>query len=260
MTYYNNGYLYDLLDGQDFSQDKLDYCLSLIQKPASHIADIACGTGLYSIPLARAGHKVTGLDVATGMLDYASSKLQHEKPHIQDAICFQTDDMRSFDVGQAIDLALILGQGFLHMLTFEDQTACLKNIRRQLAANGTLVLDFKTASSYADTLNGKFKEPSCWYSVSDPKTGHRLESWGQVDVVAKTKHLTLNRTIKEVDSEGNIHNEIKQTLYSAVLTDDDVNNLADACGFDIVNRYGGYRYEALSDESNFVVYELKPRI
>lgn len=39
------------------------------------VADIGCGTGRHSLPLARAGNQVTGVDFSTRMLDQLSSKL-----------------------------------------------------------------------------------------------------------------------------------------------------------------------------------------
>lgn len=70
-------------------------------KPGVRLLDVACGTGNSAIPAARAGAKVTGLDIATNLLEQATKRAAAEKLDIQ----FQEGDAeelpypdRSFDV------------------------------------------------------------------------------------------------------------------------------------------------------------------
>ena len=47
-------------------------------KPGMHVLDIACGTGNTAIPAARAGAKVTGVDIATNLLAQARDRAAQE--------------------------------------------------------------------------------------------------------------------------------------------------------------------------------------
>jgi ubiquinone/menaquinone biosynthesis C-methylase UbiE len=48
------------------------------RSPNERILDLGCGTGNYSLAMARAGHRVTGMDFAPGMLTKARLKLEKE--------------------------------------------------------------------------------------------------------------------------------------------------------------------------------------
>lgn len=48
-------------------------------KAGTSLLDIGCGTGNYSLPLAKRGLKVTGVDVSTSMLDVARLKAAQDR-------------------------------------------------------------------------------------------------------------------------------------------------------------------------------------
>lgn len=52
-------------------------------KPGSRILDVACGTGNVTIPAARAGGVVTGVDIATNLLEQARKRAAAEKLDIR---------------------------------------------------------------------------------------------------------------------------------------------------------------------------------
>jgi SAM-dependent methyltransferase len=70
-------------------------------KPGAHVLDVACGTGNSAIPAARAGAKVTGVDIATNLLEQARKRAAAEKLEIEfkegDAEELPSAD-RSFDM------------------------------------------------------------------------------------------------------------------------------------------------------------------
>ena len=52
-------------------------------KPGMKVLDVACGTGNQSIPAARTGAQVTGLDIAPNLLDQARQRAQAENLKIE---------------------------------------------------------------------------------------------------------------------------------------------------------------------------------
>jgi SAM-dependent methyltransferase len=60
------------VDGRRFRQDRLDL-------PAgAQVLDVACGTGNVSLPLARRGARVTGVDIAPNLLEQARARARAE--------------------------------------------------------------------------------------------------------------------------------------------------------------------------------------
>jgi SAM-dependent methyltransferase len=70
-------------------------------KPGSKVLDVACGTGNTTIPAAKTGASVTGVDIATNLLEQAKTRAESEQLKVQ----FQEGDVEelpfpdhSFDV------------------------------------------------------------------------------------------------------------------------------------------------------------------
>src|SRR5215210_8649168 len=61
-------------DRQDTSDTGVAFYTALAQETGGPVLDIACGTGRVSIPMARLGLAVTGVDIVPGMLDQARRK------------------------------------------------------------------------------------------------------------------------------------------------------------------------------------------
>jgi SAM-dependent methyltransferase len=103
--------------------------------------EIGCGTGRVLIPTARAGIEITGLDLSPHMLAVCRERLAAEPAEVRARVRLAEADMRSFDLGRTFGLVTLPFRPFQHLLTVEDQLACLGCIHRHLAPGGRLVLD-----------------------------------------------------------------------------------------------------------------------
>jgi SAM-dependent methyltransferase len=65
-------------------------------KPGMKVLDVGCGTGNQSIPAARAGAAVTGVDIAPNLLAQAQARAQEEKLNIH----FQEADVEALPFGE----------------------------------------------------------------------------------------------------------------------------------------------------------------
>lgn len=93
------------------------------------------------IPTARAGIDIVGLDASPRMLHVCLARLQREPQHVQARVELLQGNMRHFTIDQTFALATIPFRPFQHLLTVDDQLACLTSIRRHLADEGRLVFD-----------------------------------------------------------------------------------------------------------------------
>lgn len=57
-----------------YDKENKSYLLKWASKTGGPIIDLACGTGRATIPLARKGHHLIGVDAHSGMLDLAREK------------------------------------------------------------------------------------------------------------------------------------------------------------------------------------------
>ena len=101
--------------------------------------DIGCGTGSYTIALARSGVKATGMDLSSSMLDAAKTN----------SIAFGLDidfvnsgmTQMLFNIDQKFDLIMCMGNTLAHLLSKEDLSSMLTACRQLLNPGGHLVLN-----------------------------------------------------------------------------------------------------------------------
>jgi 2-polyprenyl-3-methyl-5-hydroxy-6-metoxy-1,4-benzoquinol methylase len=91
---YQDGRHYDQL----FSGANKDFpfWIGQAKKYGGPVLELACGTGRLSIPLARAGFSVTGIDHSEAMLDEAKKKSAEQGVAVE----WVSGDIRDFDLGK----------------------------------------------------------------------------------------------------------------------------------------------------------------
>jgi SAM-dependent methyltransferase len=56
----------------------LEFLSRINVEPGARVLDVACGAGQIAIPMARAGAKVTGIDIATNLIEQARARAEAE--------------------------------------------------------------------------------------------------------------------------------------------------------------------------------------
>jgi len=105
------------------------------------ILELGCGTGRVLLPITRGGAEIHGLDLSPSMLQICRNRLTQEPREVQERVQLTLGDMRDFNMQQKFALITTPFRSFQHLLTVEDQLACLTTIRKHLLPNGKLILD-----------------------------------------------------------------------------------------------------------------------
>ena len=131
--------------------------------PGIRVLDIGCGTGRHTIPLARYGIKMTGLDLSEGML--AQARAYADKENIKVELI--QADAKNFQLPQQFDHAISMCEGSIGLLGDADDPhkrdlAILKNIYNCLKPGArfliTVLNGYKKAREHTaeDVINGIF--------------------------------------------------------------------------------------------------------
>ncbi len=133
--------LYDL----DLAEDPgdLDLYLALAARMDGAVLELAAGTGRVAVPLAAAGHDVTGVDVDPAMLARARARADHAGIEVGRRLHLVEDDARTVrlpDAGRFRLAAIPLNSIFL-MGTRADQAAAVATLAAHLAPGGLAVVD-----------------------------------------------------------------------------------------------------------------------
>jgi SAM-dependent methyltransferase len=109
--------------------------------PVSSILDLGCGTGNHALPLARRGYRVVGVDRAPDMLARAHTKAAKcaERGNVPE---FVEADVRTLDLGERFDMALMMFAVLGYQLANDDVLAAFSAVHRHLHPDGLFVFDF----------------------------------------------------------------------------------------------------------------------
>lgn len=125
-----------------------------------HILDLCCGPGRFSVPLARMGFSVTGVDSTAFLLDIARNRASVEEVEIE----LVHEDMRVFCRPGAYDLALSMFTSFGYFKEHSDNMKVLVNLNESLRQDGKLVIE----------IMGKETLASIFHPVTDEETDEGL--------------------------------------------------------------------------------------
>jgi SAM-dependent methyltransferase len=103
------------------------------------ILDLGCGTGNHAIPLAKQGYEVAGVERSTNMLAHARSKAA--KSVLKTPLVFHQGDIRSVELGQQFDAALMMFAVLGYQQENADVLAALRTARRHLRPAGLFIFD-----------------------------------------------------------------------------------------------------------------------
>lgn len=114
---------------------------STLAAQARRVLELAAGTGRVTIPMARAGARVTALERAPLMLEAAGERLADEPKEIQRRVTLLEGDMRKFVLGKTFPLIVIPFRAFQHLHEVDEQRACLECCREHLTRQGRLIIN-----------------------------------------------------------------------------------------------------------------------
>lgn len=208
------------------------------------VLELGCGTGRVLLPVARAGIEITGLDLSQGMLAILQRRLAEEPPEVQARVRLVEGDMRDFDLGRQFALVTIPFKPFQHLVTVEEEMACLAAIRRHLLPGGRVVLDLFNPSMKALTDDSRFDEQPPEAEVELPDGTRFYRTWRTVDrnYFTQVQQVEMYYYVTHPDGreERAVHAFPMRWLYRF-----EAEHLLARCGFEVEHLYAGY------DESEY---------
>ncbi|MFH5182718.1 class I SAM-dependent DNA methyltransferase [Paenibacillus sp. TAB 01] len=150
MAYAEFAYLYDrLMEEMPYPEwlDFLSQCWSKYGKPRT-LADLGCGTGSLSIPLARQGIEVYGIDLSDDMLAVAQQKGAEAERHqpfpAGGSVAWLQQDMREWSLHRQVDAVISLCDCLNYLLEEEEVAQTFQQVFAGLNPGGLFVFDVHT--------------------------------------------------------------------------------------------------------------------
>ena len=129
-------------------RNDLPFYLDCAKRFGDPILELGCGTGRILLPLAKAGHRICGLDISPHMLEKCREKLRHFSAHARERAQLVEGDMTRFKLRETFPLVILPFRPFQHLQTVEEHLACLRTVHQHLEPGGHLIFDlFQTDPS-----------------------------------------------------------------------------------------------------------------
>ncbi|AJD92926.1 hypothetical protein JMA_36090 [Jeotgalibacillus malaysiensis] len=209
------------------------------------IIDLACGTGRVTIPLAKEGFQVMGIDVHKGMLEAAQKKSSSAGIEIE----WLAEDCTDLNIGIKVSLIYTVGNSFQHFLTNEAQDGLLRSVNRHLEDEGMLI--FSTRFPGAEELLQP-PEEEYWRSYQDGEFTVDVSTISHYDELEQVQHYTTIRKYK--DRHDEIVNEKRTNISLRYVYPKEMERLLDLHGFEILNVYEDWKETPVKNESYEMVY------
>lgn len=231
----------DLYDHVTLYRERTDiaFFVDAAREAGGPVLELGCGTGRVLIPTARAGIDIVGLDASPDMLAVCRERLRREPDAVRSRVALVEGDMRSFAIDRSFALATIPFRPFQHLLTVDDQLACLASIRRHLSDGGRLILDvFNPSLDFlVDFRVGEEfgREPE--FTTPD---GRRVVRWQTFVAGDRFNQVNEHELIYDVRHPDGREERLVQRLTIRYLFRFEVEHLLVRAGFAVEHLYAGY--------------------
>lgn len=134
-TVFNFPEEYDSSD--EVPREDIPFFVKRAKESGGPVLELACGTGRITIPIAKQGIEIVGVDASAKMLGRAREKAKQEGLDIR----WLEADYRSFALGRKFSLIFIAYHSICHIIDFHSFQRLFLRIGEHLNDDGTLIFD-----------------------------------------------------------------------------------------------------------------------
>ncbi len=208
--------------------------LSLCGIEKGDVLDLCCGPGRFSIPLARMGYSVTGVDATDFLLNIARNRASIENVEVE----WIKEDMRRFLRSRSYDLVMNMFTSFGYFQDHSDNMIVLENVNESLRQGGKFVIE----------VMGKETLASIFQPVTDTETDE-----GLLLIQRHTIESGWNRIANDwllIDNDSVLGRwKFSHWVYSAA----ELKNMLQEAGFSNLEVYGNLEGSPYNSESGRLV-------
>lgn len=211
------------------------------------ILDLPCGYGRHSIPLAKRGYNVTGLDYSKKFI--AKAKRKQKELELKN-VTFVQGDMRNLRYKNKFDVIINMFTSFGYFDDEKDNLKVLKNMHKALKPKGKLLMDLFNESNGISKMiqDGKFdKKKNIWVQSRKVKQSNGLTVTTIYYVDLINMRWNMARSWKEKGKTKGYKTSMR--IYPLP----EISYLLEEAGFKVQKVWGDFNGEPLSVKSRRMI-------
>lgn len=237
--------IYDgnIYDGMNTDLSDLQFYKRWLPKNKdARILELCCGTGRLTLPIAKDGYDISGVDYSSSMLEQAKVKASKEGLEVK----FIEADIRTLDLPEKYDLIFIPFNSIHHLYKNEDLFKAFNVVRKHLKEEGLFLLDCFSPNIQFIVEGEKEQKEIAKYTTSDGrevliKEIMRYENKTQINRIEW--HYFINGVFNSI-----------QNLDMRLFFPQELDSYLESNGFDIIHKFGCFEEEAFNDDSEKQIF------
>ncbi len=237
--------IYDgaIYDGMNtFLTDLEFYRRWLPKNKEARILELCCGTGRLTLPIAKEGYDITGVDFTPSMLEQAKTRAAEEGLEVE----FIQADMRTLDLPEKYDLIFIPFNSIHHLYENEDVFKAFRGVKNHLKEGGLFLLDCFNPNMQFIVEGEKQQKEIAEYTTNDGRAIRIKE------IMRYENKTQINRIAWHFFIDGEF--DSIQDLDMRLFFPQELDAYLEGNGFNIIHKFGSFNEEAFNDHSEKQIF------
>ncbi|ANS75201.1 methyltransferase type 12 [Paenibacillus yonginensis] len=169
------------------------------------VAELGCGTGSITIPLANAGYQMTGIDLSEDMLSVAQNKMEASaggnRLYREGSVRWICQDMRSWELPEPVDSVISFCDCLNYVLEPEEIAEVFARTYDALKEGGSFLFDVHhpaTLRRYGEEQPFVLDEPEVSYIWTCDFDEERCEIEHRLSIFARMESGSLYERFEEI--------------------------------------------------------------
>lgn len=233
-----------------------DFYMDLAREYGGPILELGCGTGRITLPFARKGLYVTGVDASRSMLAVLRKKLAKEPAEVRCRVRVVEGDFRTLQLVDELPLVVIPFRPLQHMYTTEDQLAALRNAGSHLTDGGILAFDVFNPR-FDKLLSGDNEEHLELEWPAEDGNGRTIRRYFVKDGYDTVNLVLSGRFIFRLCEGDHVLSKETETFKMSVYTYPHLKALFCAAGLESVGEFGSFDRKPIGPDMPEMIFLLK---
>ena len=225
-----------LEDASALNQETIEDTEQALLEERNLIVELGCGTGSFTMEMAKKGYDIMGTDLSPEMLDIARRKAQEEQLDIM----YLEQDMRELDLYCTAGTILSVCDSINYLLEDEDVLETFRLVNNFLYPKGLFIFDFNTLHKYRDVIG------DATIAENREDCSFIWENYYNEEDHINEYDLTI---FARCDSKDEIFRRSTETHYQRGYTLDEMLTFVKEAGLELLETIDADTHEAPDDDS-----------